>query len=224
MIPAPTHADTIVVLVPDRVDSGRRGMGAWADFYASHGYASLAIDVLVPKAATASPVYPKPERDTKAAIQYVRAHADRLGVDPSRIVVQGFGAGAALGAGALVSADDGYFDGSGRYEGVSDRVDGFIGFSGVFDGSTPNNEQYYGGPSGSADPAVQDRYERADSIAAHVGGDRPSPAVPARSQRCCQRHARNAIRRCTEGGREGQHPVARLAADAISTAILPPGG
>jgi acetyl esterase/lipase len=145
------HQDTIIVLVHggDGSTGSRKQMRGWSSFYAAHGYASFAIDYLLVKPSTPSPVYPKPENDVKAAVQYLRMNADQLGINADRIVVQGFDAGAALGAQAL----------------VSDAPAAFIGFSGLYDGAQRNPTRYYGGPPDSSDPKVKERYANANSIA-----------------------------------------------------------
>jgi acetyl esterase/lipase len=161
------HTDTIVVLAHGASGNGgsRRAMRGWADFYAERGYPSFAIDYLLAKASTPSPVYPKPETDVKAAVQYLRGRAGQLEIDPDRIMVQGFAAGAGLGAQAIVTPDDPFFDGAGRYPNVSDKPDAFIGFYGRYDGDQQNATRYYGGPPDSSDPRVQARYAKSDSIA-----------------------------------------------------------
>jgi acetyl esterase/lipase len=162
------HQDTFIVLVHggDGSTGSRKQMRGWADFYAAHGYASLAIDYVLAKPSTPSPVYPKPENNVKTAVQYARKNAGQLGISADRIVVQGFGAGAALSAQALVTPDDAFFDSTfNRYLGVSDTPAAFIGFSGVYDGTQRNPTRYYGGPPDSSDPQVKDRYAKADSIA-----------------------------------------------------------
>lgn len=149
----------------DGTTGTREQMRGWADVYAEHGYPSFAIDYLLSKANAPPPVYPKPEADVKAAVQYLRGRAAELGVDPDRIVVQGFEAGAALGAQALVTPDDPFFDGPRRYQGVSDKPAAFVGFYGRYDGTQRNPARSYGGPPDSPDPKVQERYAKADSIA-----------------------------------------------------------
>jgi acetyl esterase/lipase len=161
------HGDVIVVLVHggDGSSGSRKQMRGWADFYAQHGYPSLAIDYLLAKANTPPPVYPKPETDVKAAVQYLRGRASQLRLAPDRIVVHGFAAGAALGAQALVTPDDPFFDGPGHYPGVSDKPGAFVGFYGRYDGTQRDQARYYGGPPDSSDPAVQERYAKANAIA-----------------------------------------------------------
>jgi acetyl esterase/lipase len=172
MVPR-NHADTIVVLVHG--EGNRKQMRGWADFYAQHGYATFAIDYLVAKPNTPSPVYPKPETDVKVAVQYLRGKAGALALNPDRIVVQGFGTGAALGAQAEVTPDDTFFGSpTTRYLGVSDAPAAFIGFSGRYDGHQPDQTKYYGGPPNSPDPKVQERYAKADSIAHAAGSAGPA--------------------------------------------------
>jgi acetyl esterase/lipase len=167
------HTDTILVLVHG--EGTRKQMQGWADVYAQRGYASFAIDYLVAKPNTPSPVYPKPENDVKLAVQYLRGRAGGLAVDPDRIVVQGFGTGAALGAQAEVTPDDTFFGSpTTRYLGVSDAPAAFIGFSGRYDGHRPDQTKYYGGAPNSTDPQVQARYAEADSIAHAAGAAGPA--------------------------------------------------
>jgi acetyl esterase/lipase len=159
------HADTIVVLAhPDDETGGRKDMRGWANFYAQHGYPSFAIDYTVSN-PLATPVYPKPQADVKAAVQYLRGRAGALGIDPDRIVVQGFEAGGALGAQAIVTPDDPFFDGPRHYPNQSDKPAAFIGFYGLYDGTQKDPRFYYGGLSDSSDPKVQERFAKANSIA-----------------------------------------------------------
>jgi acetyl esterase/lipase len=167
------HNDTIVVLVHG--EGTRKQMRSWADFYAQHGYASFAIDYLVAKPTTPSPVYPKPENDVKVAMQYLRGRAGALALDPDRIVVQGFGTGATLAAQAEVTPEDTFFGSpTTRYLGVSDSPAAFIGFYGRYDGHRPDQAKYYGGGADNTDPQVQARYAAADSIAHATGAVGPA--------------------------------------------------
>jgi len=154
------HQATSVVLVHggDGSTGSRKQMRGWADFYAAHGYASLAIDYTLAKPSTPSPVYPKPQDDVKAAVQYLRDNADQLGVNADRVVVQGFDAGAALGAQVL----------------VGDAPAAFVGFSGRYDGSRSDQARYYGGPPDSPNPQVKERYAAANSIAQAAGAAGPA--------------------------------------------------
>ncbi len=177
VVPRPDHLDTVVVLVHggNGTNGNRRQVRGWQDFYADNGITSLAIDYFLYKGSTPPPVYPQPERDVKAAVQWVREHAADLAIDPDRIVVQGFGAGAALGAQAYVTPGDPFFAGPGLEPGVSDASGAFVGFAGRYDGEQRNPAQYYGGPPDSEDPVVQARYEQANSVA-HAA-DASGPAL-----------------------------------------------
>jgi acetyl esterase/lipase len=170
------HGDTIVVLAHG--EGSRKQMRGWADFYTQHGYPTFAIDYLVPAPSTPSPVYPKPETDVKAAVQYLRQRAGALALDPDRIVVQGFAAGAGLGAQAEVTPNDVFFDGPARYPNVDDAPAAFIGFYGRYDGGgLKDPARYYGGPPDSTDPQVQARYAKANSIAQAADAARPALLV-----------------------------------------------
>ena len=174
------HTDTIVVLVHGGGESGssRKDTRGWANFYAQNGYPSLAIDYELSFGPIPTPVYPKPQTDVKAAVQYLRGRAGQLGIDPERIVVQGFDAGAALGAQALVTPDDPFCDGPARYPNQSDKPAAFIGFYGRYDGGGQKEPTfYYGGPSDSPDPKVKERYAKANSIAQAAGVDGPALLV-----------------------------------------------
>jgi acetyl esterase/lipase len=160
------HRSTAIVLVHGGggTRGSRRDVRAWADAYADAGYVTFSIDYFLFKESTPPPVYPVPERDAKAAVQYLRQRAAELGLDPDRIVVEGFSSGATLAGALYVIGDDAFFAGEGRYDdGTSDAVNGLIGFYGTY--GRERAEQYYGGPPDSDDPEVQARYERSDSVA-----------------------------------------------------------
>jgi acetyl esterase len=170
------HRSTAIVLVHGGggTRGSRRDVRAWADAYADAGYVSFSIDYFLFNESTPPPVYPAPERDAKAAVQYLRQHGAELGVDPDRIVVQGFSSGAALAGALHVSGDDAFFAGEGRYDdGTSDTVNGLIGFYGTYGGE--RTERYYDGPPDSDDAEVQARYERNDSVS-HAA-DASGPAL-----------------------------------------------
>lgn len=66
----------------------------WGPFLARHGYAVFSIDYRLGKDGT----YPRSVYDVKAAVQFVRARAGELGLDPERIGLMGDSAGAHLAA------------------------------------------------------------------------------------------------------------------------------
>jgi acetyl esterase/lipase len=143
----------------------RSEMRAWQELYARSGYLTLATNYFIFDDNTPPPVYPQPESDVKAAVQYLRLHAGELGIDPDRIVVHGFSAGARIGAQLLVGPDDPALAGPTRWPRPTDRIAGLIGFYGYYSGFQFEPDRYYGGQANSRDPAVRARWEAADSDA-----------------------------------------------------------
>jgi acetyl esterase/lipase len=66
--------------------------------------------------------WPTQIHDVKAAIRWVRAHAEEWAIDPDRIVLQGFSAGAHLALFAAGTQDNPEFEGEGGHRGVSTKV------------------------------------------------------------------------------------------------------
>jgi acetyl esterase/lipase len=73
----------------------------WGPFLARNGFALLSIDYRLGKAGA----YPGSVYDLKAAIQFVRAKAADLGLDPERIGLMGDSAGAHLAALVALAPD-----------------------------------------------------------------------------------------------------------------------
>ncbi|WP_019588501.1 prolyl oligopeptidase family serine peptidase [Deinococcus apachensis] len=190
------HHDVAVLLV--RGGGGTQGrradLTAWQARLNREGYVTLNVDYALAAPTDPGPVFPRPERDVKAAVQYLRVNARTLGVDPARIVLFGTSAGARLGGVLLTTADDPAFAGEGRYVGVSDHLDGFIGLYGGYTGALAAQDaaRYYGGQPGSADPGVRRAYElgdatlnaaRATGPSLLVHGQADTTAPPRQSQR-----------------------------------------
>ena len=147
--PPTDQRSTAVVLVHGggATGGGRADCDPWAAWYRDHGYLTFAIDYRLVDPLVDHGIYPIPEQNTKAAVQFLRLHATELGIE--RIVVQGHSAGARLGGIAVTTPDLPAFDGREVWTGVSDRIDGLIGFYGYYDGGQYEPVAYYGG-SGSA--------------------------------------------------------------------------
>ena len=80
--------------------------------------------------------YPGAVYDTKAAIQYVRAKAAELGVDPERIGLIGDSAGAHLSALTALAGEEPLYSSEYRSDPnatVSSKVKAVVGFYGVYD-------------------------------------------------------------------------------------------
>lgn len=105
------------------------------------GYVGLCIEYrLIPEAT-----YPESLHDVKAAIRWMRANADELGVDPDRIAVHGNSAGGHLALLAAATGDDPDLEGSGGNAEFSSAVNAcvaiyaptLIGAGGWNDGARP---------------------------------------------------------------------------------------
>jgi acetyl esterase/lipase len=147
----------------------RAGLAPWTRWYLRQGFVTLAIDYTLVGDGTSAPVYPAPERDVKAAVQYLRRVSDEVGVDPEAIIVHGSSAGARLGAQAHVTSGEPWFESADLWPDVPDHTNGLVAFYGYYDGTTLVAEEYLGGPLNSQDPAVQQRITQADSTT-HAGG------------------------------------------------------
>lgn len=153
----------------------RSTMAEWSDWYREQGFVTLSIDYTLLGDGSPEPVYPRPEQDMKAAIQWTRLQAEALGYDPQRILLHGSSAGARLSAQAYVTPGDPWFAGQDLWPEVTDDVAGFIGFYGYYDGDTLEAERYYGGLPDSRDPDVLEAWEHADSVA--QAANAPGPAL-----------------------------------------------
>jgi acetyl esterase/lipase len=87
-----------------------------------HGYVGMASEYrLIPEAT-----YPENLHDVKAAIRWMRANADELGVDPNRIAVHGNSAGGHLALLAAATGDRPDLEGEGGNPEVSSAVQACI--------------------------------------------------------------------------------------------------
>lgn len=96
---------------------------------ARHGYLAVSIGYrLAPKHA-----FPAQIEDCKCALRWLRANADELAIDPERIGVIGFSAGAhlALLLGTMDSADG--LEGEGGSPGQSSKAEAVVAFAGPTD-------------------------------------------------------------------------------------------
>lgn len=106
----------------------------WGPYLAAHGYALFSIEYRLMKPGERT--WPGAAYDVKAAVQYVRANAAKLGVDPDRIGLIGDSAGAHLSALVALAGEEPVLTGEYRddpYAGLSCAVKAAIGFYGVYD-------------------------------------------------------------------------------------------
>jgi acetyl esterase/lipase len=140
-------------------------LDGWVDAYLGAGITTLNVDYeLFRPGREDDAVFPRPEQDVKAAVQYLRGVAPALGVEEDRIVVHGTSSGARIGAVAFTTPDDPSFAGPELWSGISDRVDGFVGFYHPYDGSLQGAATYYGGERDDEDTDVRRRWYLADAL------------------------------------------------------------
>jgi acetyl esterase/lipase len=106
-------------------------MGA---YLAGNGIAVFAIEyrLMAPRVKT----YPGAVYDVRAAVQFVRAQAGELGLDPERIGLIGDSAGAHLSALVALAGSEAAFSTSYKsdpYADISPKVKAVVGFYGVYD-------------------------------------------------------------------------------------------
>jgi len=100
-----------------RAGAGFRDFPSILASLAERGFVVAAIEYRLSREAT----FPAQSEDVTAALAYLRTNANRLGIDPARIVVWGMSAGAHLGAlNALTCRQE-------------QCVQGFVGWFGVYD-------------------------------------------------------------------------------------------
>jgi acetyl esterase/lipase len=130
----------------------------WGPYLAARGIAVFAIDYRLSKPGQTT--WPQALLDCKAALQYLRGAAAKLGIDPDRIGVGGDSAGATLAALVAVTQDFPKFAGGypmDAYNSTSTKVKVAVTIYGVYDltaqqkyesgnANGPRNlEQFFGG-------------------------------------------------------------------------------
>jgi acetyl esterase/lipase len=106
----------------------------WGAYLAENGYAVFAIDYRLSKPGAKT--YPGAVYDVKAAVQYVRAKAADLGVDPERIALIGDSAGGHLAALVALAGEEPAYSGeyrNGPHAAISPKVKAVVGVYGVYD-------------------------------------------------------------------------------------------
>ena len=106
----------------------------WGSYLAKHGYAVFAIDYRLMKPGAKT--WPRVVGDCRAAVQFVRANAADLGLDPDRIGMIGDSAGAHLSALVALAGDEPLFSSQYSDDACAATATGVkvvIGFYGVYD-------------------------------------------------------------------------------------------
>ena len=94
------------------------------------GVVAIAVEHRIKGRQDASPV--EGVKDTKSAIRWARANADKLGIDPDKIIVSGLSSGATLAA--LAAQTEGY-ENEGENLNISSKPNAVILWSGCVDAS-----------------------------------------------------------------------------------------
>jgi acetyl esterase/lipase len=106
----------------------------WGSYLAKNGYAVFAIEYRLAKPGLKT--YPGAVYDVKAAVQYVRAKAGELGVNPERVALMGDSAGAHLSALVALAGDEPAFSAEYRNDpnsSIAHPVKAVVGVYGVYD-------------------------------------------------------------------------------------------
>jgi acetyl esterase/lipase len=106
----------------------------WGTYLAKNGYAVFAVEYRLMKPEFKT--YPGAVYDIRAAVQFVRAKASELGVDPDRIALMGDSAGAHLSALVALAGEEPAFSSEYRndaYASESPKVKAVVGVYGVYD-------------------------------------------------------------------------------------------
>ena len=106
----------------------------WGSYLAKNGYAVFAVSYRLSKPGAKT--FPGAVYDVKSAIQFVRANAAQLGVDPDRIALMGDSAGAHLVSLTALAGDEPLFSSEYRsdpHAATPANVKAVIGFYGVYD-------------------------------------------------------------------------------------------
>ncbi len=151
------HPGVVVVHPGGWISGSKADVERLATQLARAGYVAVAASYrLAPEHR-----YPAQIHDLKEAVRWMRVHADRLGLDPTRIAAFGYSAGGHLAALLATSdADDG-LEGETTFPGVSSRVQALVA------GGTPTDLR-----SLSANPAVS-------RLLGGTAGERPVLAADA---------------------------------------------
>lgn len=110
-------------------DDGKHGAAALAPFFTEAGYAVAGISVRSSSQAT----FPAQLQDAKAAVRWLRGHADEYGLDPGRVAIMGNSSGGWVATMVALTADVAELDGPSGALGVSSRVQAAVDFFGPTD-------------------------------------------------------------------------------------------
>lgn len=117
---------------------------------AEAGYVAVSIDYKVGAGA-----WPQNLHDCKNAVRFLRANADRYGVDPQRIAVAGGSAGGHLALMVAFTTGQAALEPTAPYAGFTSEVDCVINMYGITNILTRRNVTAEGVPTGERTPALR---------------------------------------------------------------------
>ena len=145
----------------------KENLSANCRLFAEHGYVAVASQYRLVHQAQ----WPSQIEDVKAAIRWTRANAERLGIEPDRIAVAGYSAGATLSLLASGTMNLPELEGQGGNAGVSSAVSACIAFYPPDAQRRPTN----GGGTGLIPEGSDDSvYEQASPITYAKAGAPPT--------------------------------------------------
>jgi acetyl esterase/lipase len=118
--------------------------------FASRGYVVASIDYRL-SSSTTVPAILRAYEDARAALAWLRDHADEYGIDPERVVSSG------MSAGAVTALNTGYLPDRSAGEGTDDdpsHVDAVLSFAGITIGAIETGEPAMFMAHGTADTTV----------------------------------------------------------------------
>lgn len=104
-----------------------------AQYLAARGYVTAAVEYQLVLEAT----YPAAIYNVKAAIRYLRAHAEELNIDPDKIAISGASAGGQIAALVGLTGELDKFEGDQGNEGYSTSIQAIVDMDGVIDFMAP---------------------------------------------------------------------------------------
>jgi acetyl esterase/lipase len=124
---------------------------------AKQGFATVVVEYRLGTEA----IFPAAVWDGKAAVRWVRKHADQYNLDPNMILVSGGSAGGNIAGLVGMTKGDPRFEGDGNHQEYSSDVQGVIAYDGAVHQS---NGFWTGGGEGRPDPKEADPWFYNESI------------------------------------------------------------
>lgn len=127
----------------------KNGLAARLQSMSALGYTNLAVQYRLAGAAR----WPAQIEDVKAAIRWTRANASQLGIDPARIALAGYSAGAHLALFANGTQNQAQYEGSGGNAGAGTQLSACIAYYPVTGPAWDGFRKAFPLPAGSSEEA-----------------------------------------------------------------------